>query len=267
MEEQLKSILKKHRSFSSLNASERHQLAEWCADEQEFQEMKSLFQQVDVWSEKKDDESNTKQRLDQLFAIQYAGKQSTDGRSSVSSKQRFLSWNIWGSIGAVAAALVLTWYFYPTSPNVPLAKNDVKKEPPVEKQIQNLQATEQKTEHQFEVLSEKNEQNQEMAVNQEGRTPIELGKVESDNMAMDQNVRSGYESASAVANANTSTLISTGATSYTWGSTSLGEVQASSIQFKSKSKDIGYGRKEKDAFTAFSLKSMPEMLDVLVASY
>jgi hypothetical protein len=267
MEEQLKNILKAHSSYESLSASERLQLSEWCADEQEFQAMKRLFQQVDVWTEKKDDESNTKQRLDQLFAFQYAGKKSTDGPSTARSKQGFLSLQIWGSITAVAAALVLTWYFYPTSPQVQLTKNETKKKEPIETRAQEDRTPTTNAENQEVVNIQQNMVEQEDALNQHAMTPVEFGKISSDDVAMDAKSGIGAEGISTVSNGYSSTLSAVGATSYSWNAESLTDVQVSSMKNGFISKDVANGRKEKDAFSSFSLKSMPEMLDVLVASY
>ena len=267
MEEQLKNILKVHRSYESLSASKRLQLAEWCADEQEFQAMKRLFQQVDVWTEKKDDESNTKHRLDQLFAFQYAGKNSTDGPSTGRSKQGFLSLQIWGSITAVAAALVLTWYFYPTSPQDQLAKHETKKKEPIETCAQQDPIPTTNAENQEAVIIQQNVVEHDLALNQDAMTPVELGKISSDDVACDAKSGIVAEVISTVSNGYSSTLSAVGATSYSWNAESLTGVQVSSMKNGFISKDVANGRKEKDAFSSFSLKSMPEMLDVLVASY
>ncbi|MFM6935277.1 MAG: hypothetical protein ACKOXP_07520, partial [Flavobacteriales bacterium] len=124
MEDKLKNILKKHASFVELTAQERTQLVEWCADEQEFQSLKNLFEQVDVWVDTPTDESNTKQRLDQLFAIQYARENASSNKNQWRSSS--FSMTTWVSLSAVAAILIMTWIVYPTNKKETLAKNEVK---------------------------------------------------------------------------------------------------------------------------------------------
>lgn len=264
MEEPLKNILKTHRTFAELTAAQRKQLAEWCADEQEFQAMKSLIQQVDVWSAKKDDDKNTKQRLDQLFAFQYAGKQSAN--EGPSSKQRFLSMKTWIPISAVAAALVLTWYLYPTNPHVQLAKNKTQKEERGQKQTSQLKET-QKAEERVVARLERNVQPQEIQISEERASVVEMSAADTDYAAVVSAKPSKEEFSNSLANGSSFTLTPTGIPTYPWGAASLSEVQVTTFSKQKNRKDQVDGRMEKDAFTAFSLKSMPEMLDVLVASY
>lgn len=264
MEEPLKNILKMHSTFAELTAAQRKQLAEWCADEQEFQAMKSLFQQVDVWSEKKDDDKNTKQRLDQLFAFQYAGKQSTDGRSS--SKQRFLSIKAWIPMSAVAAALVLTWYLYPTNPGVQLAKNETPKAETAQKKSMILKETANAEERTWAHL-ERNVEPQEIQISEERASVVEMSAADTDYAAVVSAEPSKEEFSNSLANGTTVTLSATEMPTYSWSAAPLSEVQVTTVSKLKNRKDQVDGRMEKDAFTAFSLKSMPEMLDVLVASY
>lgn len=269
MEEQLKNILKNHETFAELNDFEREQLVEWCADEQEFQSLKKLFQHVDVWSDQPKDESNTKLRLDQLFAIQYAGKQSTsNGREIQFTKNRFSRIASWASIPAVAAALVLTWYMYQPAPEVTLAKNSVKT-PLKEKQVQIEKKEELKLNGGLTipapvaVESTNAEMPQQVALI-EGPLP-EMSERASDDMVT---VVPDVSWSSSLANGSNVTLSSTsmGAATYSWTAGNLSEVQVVSSTIASKEK-ISYRKKQADEFTSMSVKSMPEMLDVIVAAY
>ena len=269
MEEQLKNILKNHETFAELNDFERELLVEWCADEQEFQSLKKLFQHVDVWSDQPTDDSNTKLRLDQLFAIQYAGKQSTsNGREIQFTKNRFSRIASWASIPAVAAALVLTWYMYQPTPEVTLAKNSVKT-PLKEKQVQIEKKEELKLNGGLTnpapvaVESTNAEMPQQVALI-EGPLPEKSERASDDMVTVVPDV----SWSSSLANGSSATLSATnmGATSYTWSSNDLSEVKVMSSKIASKEK-ISSRKKQADAFTSMSVKSMPEMLDVIVAAY
>ncbi len=263
MEESLKNILKTHRSFAELTLAQRKQLAEWCADEQEFQAMKSLFHQVEAWSEKQDDDKNTKQRLDQLFAFQYAGKQYTEGGSN--SKPRFLSMKLWIPMSAVAAALVLTWYVYPTNSHVQLAKNETPKQELLHKKSTQLGET-QKAEEQVAADSERNVEPRENQISEERVSVLEMSAAAADDFAVIPAGPSIEVFSNSMANAS-DTFTEPELSNYSWSAASLSEVQVITSSKLKNRKDQVDGRLEKDAFTAFSLKSMPEMLDVLVASY
>jgi hypothetical protein len=266
MEEQLKNILKKHETFTELNDLERTQLVEWCADEQEFQSLKTLFQQVDVWSEQPNDESNTKLRLDQLFAIQYAGKQSgTGGREIRFTKNRFSRVATWTSISAVAASLVLTWIMYQPQKEVPLAKNTLKTQAK-DKRVQTEKTAKLNGEDLIlpPVAAE--------SVNEE--IPMEIATVEGPLPEMSE-VRDDVETMAPtfswsdnLANGSALTLsaFSTGATTYTWTNDNISEVSVMSSKMLTTEK-ISSRKKQVDAFTSFNVKSMPEMLDVIVAAY
>jgi hypothetical protein len=268
MEDKLKNILKKHTTFSDLNDSERLQLVEWCADEQEFQSLKKLFRQVDVWSDQNTDESNTKMRLDQLFAIQYAGKQSqSSGREVRFSKNRFSRLATWTPISAVAAALVVTWFMYQPNKEVTLAKNDVKKSTQ-EKKVQ--------TEKQEDVkLTEDLSNPTLIAVESSNKeTPQEIASMEvtSPDLSMSvadvETVVPTVTWSNSLANGTNATLSSTpmDAATYSWTPGNLSEVQVVSSNMTSKEK-ISSRKKQADSFTSFSVKSMPEMLDVIVSAY
>lgn len=268
MEEQLKNILKKHETFAGLNDSERSQLVEWCADEQEFQSLKKLFQHVDAWSEQPTDDSNTKLRLDQLFAMQYAGKQSTsNGKEIQFTKNRFSRIASWASIPAVAAALVITWFMYQPNKEVTLAKNDVKT-PSKEKKVHTVKQKELKLNCGLNiptavaVESSNAEVPQEIA-SLEGRLP-EL----NESIADVETVAPTVSWSSSLANGTSATLSATnaGATSYTWTTDNFSEVKGMSSKIASTEK-ISSRKKQADAFTSMSVKSMPEMLDVIVAAY
>jgi hypothetical protein len=267
MEDTLKNILKKHTTFADLNDAERLQLVEWCADEQEFQSLKKLFQQVDVWSEQPTDDSNTKLRLDQLFAIQYAGKQSQSGGREIRfSKNRFSRVATWASVPAVAAALILTWYNYQSEPERTLAKNQPKTQSEV-KQV----TKEKKKESNLltiiptEVASESS--NQEIPneiASIEGPLPEKSERASDDIVTVVPDV----SWSSSLANGSNVTLSTTsvGAATYSWTAGNLSEVQVVSSNVASKEK-MSSRKKQADAFTSFSVKSMPEMLDVIVAAY
>lgn len=269
MEEQLKNILKNHKTFDELNDFERSQLAEWCADEQEFQSLKKLFQHVDVWSDQPTDDSNTKLRLDQLFAIQYAGKQSTsNGREIQFTKNRFSRIASWASIPAVAAALVLTWYNYQPAPEVALAKNPVKT-PLKEKQVQIEKKEELKLNCGLTIpkpvaVESANEEIPQQIALIEGPLP-EMSARASDDMVT---VVPDVSWSSSLANGSSATLSATnmGATSYTWSANNLSEAKVMSSKIASTEK-INSRKKEADSFTSMSVKSMPQMLDVIVTAY
>jgi len=267
MEDKLKNILKKRATFAELTDIERSQLVEWCADEQEFQSLKTLFQQVDVWSEQPNDESNTKLRLDQLFAIQYAGKQSgSGGREIRFTKNRFSRVATWTSISAVAAALVLTWYVYQPAPEVTLAKNTLKTQAK-DKRVETEKTAKLNGEDVIlpPVAAE--------SVNEE--IPMKIATIEGPLPEMSE-VRDDIETvvpaiswSDNLANGSAVTLSTsnTGAMSYAWTSDdNVSEVKVMSSRIVSTEK-ISSSKKQKDAFTSYNVKSMPEMLNVIVASY
>jgi hypothetical protein len=235
---------------------------EWCADEQEFQSLKTLFQQVDVWSEQANDESNTKLRLDQLFAIQYAGKQSASGGKEIRfTKNRFSRVATWTSISAVAAALVLTWYVYQPTPEVTLAKNQAKVKRDETKKTAKLIGEEVNLPP---VAAESvNEEIPMKIATVEGPLP-EMSEVRDAAQTMAPTI--SWSDNLANGSAITLSASSTGATSYAWTSDNLSEVSVTSSKMISTEK-ISSRKKQADAFTSFNVKSMPEMLDVIVAAY
>lgn len=268
MEEQLKNILKKHETFAGLNDSERSQLVEWCADEQEFQSLKKLFQHVDAWSDQPTDDSNTKLRLDQLFAMQYAGKQSTsNGKEIQFIKNRFSRIASWASIPAVAAALVVTWFMYQPNKEVTLAKNDVRT-PSKEKKVHT------KKQDGLKLNCGLNIPNPVAVESSNAEVPQEIASIEgslpelSESIADVETVATTVSWSSSLANGTSATLSATnaGATSYTWTTDNFSEVKVMSSKIASTEK-ISSRKKQADAFTSMSVKSMPEMLDVIVAAY
>lgn len=268
MEEQLKNILKKHETFAGLNDSERSQLVEWCADEQEFQSLKKLFQHVDAWSDQPTDDSNTKLRLDQLFAMQYAGKQSTsNGKEIQFTKNRFSRIASWASIPAVAAALVVTWFMYQPNKEVTLAKNDVRT-PSKEKKVHT------KKQDGLKLNCGLNIPNPVAVESSNAEVPQEIASIEgslpelSESIADVETVATTVSWSSSLANGTSATLSATnaGATSYTWTTDNFSEVKVMSSKIASTEK-ISSRKKQADAFTSMSVKSMPEMLDVIVAAY
>jgi hypothetical protein len=266
MEDHLKNILKKYATFAELTEVERSQLVEWCADEQEFQSLKTLFQQVDVWSEQPNDESNTKLRLDQLFAIQYAGKQSgSGGREIRFTKNRFSRVATWTSISAVAAALVLTWYVYQPTPEVTLAKNTAKNQAK-DKRVETEKRAKLNGEDLILPLVAAESVNEKI--------PMEIATVEGPLPEMSE-LRDDVETIAPtiswsdnLANGSAVTLSAsnTGATTYTWANDNMSEVSVMTSKMVSTEK-ISSRKKQADAFTSFNVKSMPEMLDVIVAAY
>ena len=270
MEDKLKNILKKHATFAELTDFERTQLVEWCADEQEFQSLKKLFQQVDVWSDQNTDESNTKMRLDQLFAIQYAGKQSRfSGKEIHFTKNRFSRIATWTTISAVAASLVLTWFVYQPDKEVTLAKNTIKAQPK-EKKVQTEKQEDSKLNCNLAiptpiaVESSNEEASHEIAL-MEGKLP-ELSESTSEIVTVVPDV----SWSSSLANGNALTLsaspLGSAAVTYSWAPDTFSEVGIVSTNIVSKEK-ISSRKKQSDAFTSFSVKSMPEMLDVIVSAY
>ena len=266
MEEQLKNILKKHETFAELNDFERNQLAEWCADEQEFQSLKKLFQHVDVWSDQPTDDSNTKLRLDQLFAIQYAGKQSTsNGREIQFTKNRFSRIAWWASIPAVAAALVLTLNIYQPEPETTLAKNQSKKK----SELKSVTIEKKKESNVLTIIPP-----EVPSVSSNTEIPQEIASIggalpELSEPGKDvETVVPAVSWSSSLANGSSATLSATnmGAASYTWTTDNFSEVKVMSSKIASKEKISSY-KKQADAFTSMSVKSMPEMLEVIVAAY
>jgi len=267
MEDKLKNILKKRATFAELTDIERSQFVEWCADEQEFQSLKTLFQQVDVWSEQPNDESNTKLRLDQLFAIQYAGKQSgSGGREIRFTKNRLSRVAAWTSISAVAAALVLTWYVYQPENKVSLAKNQESIQPKENKELKETR----------EVSKEKSPRGIPEIISQtvEIETRQQIASIEVPLSEMSKSnddaemVVPAISWSDNLANGTTVTLSvsNTGASTYAWESENLSEVKVMSSKMASTEK-ISSRKKQVDAFTSFNVKSMPEMLNVIVAAY
>jgi hypothetical protein len=207
-------------------------------------------------------------RLDQLFAIQYAGKQSeSSGREIRFTKNRFSRVATWTSISAVAASLVMAWFMYQPNKEVTLAKNSVKTQAK-EKQVQKEKQEESKfnggltipTPVVVESLTE--EMPQEIA-SLEGKLP------ESIESASDMvTVVPAVTWSNSLANGTNATLSSTpmGAATYSRTPGNLSEVQVVSSNMASKEK-ISSRKKQADSFTSFSVKSMPEMLDVIVSAY
>ena len=267
MEDKLKNILKKHATFAEMSTTERLQLVEWCADEQEFQSLKKLFQQVDAWSDQPTDHSNTKLRLDQLFSIQYAGKQAaSNGKEIQFTKNRFSRVATWTSISAVAASLVLTWFVYQPEKEVHISKNQTK--PSVKEKHFNVEKKEVLTEKTIENISK---------VPTETSNVLELREFESmdgrssdltESIADVETVVPDVTWSSSLANGSTAALTSANlnAASYAWTVGNLSEIQveSSKIAFKEK---VSSRKKQADSFTSFNVKSMPEMLDVIVSAY
>lgn len=268
MEDNLKDILKNKLSFSDLTASERAQLLEWCVDDEEFQSLKKLFHQVDAWSEHQTEETNTKLRLDQLFAIQYAGKQTpSNGRDIRFSKNRFSRMSSWITVSAVAAALVVTWLVYPPAENNMTAKKNSPEKP--------LEKT-KKEDKQMEIIESK----QQVELAYQAPTVQNQRQMVLESIAVDSIVQNAQlattlapvsltmDASSMLANGSSFTLSTAGAaTSYAWTNDNLSTVQIVGEQNFKMKKNTSGRKKQADAFTSFSVKSMPEMLDVIVSAY
>lgn len=80
MEDYQLKILNKQ-SFEELSNDERKVMNEWCASEEEFQGLKSLFSVVESSRISINDNSNTKKRLDELFESKYKTSNGFDWRS------------------------------------------------------------------------------------------------------------------------------------------------------------------------------------------
>jgi hypothetical protein len=269
MEDNLKDILKNKLSFSDLTASERAQLLEWCVDDEEFQSLKKLFHQVDAWSEHQTEETNTKLRLDQLFAIQYAGKQTpSNGRDIRFSKNRFSRMSSWITVSAVAAALVVTWLVYPPAQNNVTAKKNSPEKP--------LEKT-KKEDKQMEIIESKQQQVElaYQAPTVQNQRQLELESIAVDSIVPNVQLATSLapvsltmDASSMLANGSSFTLSTAGAlTSYAWTSENLNTVQIVGEQNFKMKKNTSGRKKQADAFTSFSVKSMPEMLDVIVSAY
>ncbi|MFM1915500.1 MAG: hypothetical protein RLZZ531_1169 [Bacteroidota bacterium] len=268
MEDNLKDLLKNKLSFSDLTASERAQLLEWCVDDEEFQSLKKLFHQVDAWSEHQTEETNTKLRLDQLFAIQYAGKQTpSNGRDIRFSKNRFSRMSSWITVSAVAAALVVTWLVYPPAENNMTAKKNSPEKP--------LEKT-KKEDKQMEIIESK----QQVELAYQAPTVQNQRQMVLESIAVDSIVQNAQlattlapvsltmDASSMLANGSSFTLSTAGAaTSYAWTNDNLSTVQIVGEQNFKMKKNTSGRKKQADAFTSFSVKSMPEMLDVIVSAY
>jgi len=76
---QLKILTKQ--SFEELSNDEKKVMNEWCASEEEFQGLKSLFSVVESSRISINDNSNTKKRLDELFESKYKTSNGFDWRS------------------------------------------------------------------------------------------------------------------------------------------------------------------------------------------
>jgi len=265
MEDKLKNILKKHASFVDLTAHERTQLAEWCADEQEFQSLKNLFEQVDVWVDTPTDESNTKQRLDQLFAIQYARENTSSNKNQWRSSS--FSMTTWVSLSAVAAILIMTWIIYPSNKKETLAKNVAKTD--------KMEST--KSNGLNRISAKSNDiKSTESIVHSAQNTQEEIHSEEIIDLAnvseelpnnvddMDDVAVSAVPSAAMVCSGAAMNLTTDQMSTYSWTASTEKKMKDVSSY---KSVNAADRKRKVDSFTSFNVKSMPEMLDVLVTAY
>ncbi|MFM6935799.1 MAG: hypothetical protein ACKOXP_10170, partial [Flavobacteriales bacterium] len=265
MEDRLKNILKKHASFVDLTAQERTQLAEWCADEQEFQSLKNLFEQVDVWVDTPTDESNTKQRLDQLFTIQYTRENTSSNKNQWRSSS--FSMTTWVSLSAVAAILIMTWIVYPTNKKETLAKNEVrmdKKESTKSNGANRISAKPNDIKS-TEIIVHSDQNTQEEIHSEEIIDLAHVSEELPNNVDdVDDVAVSAVPSAAMVCSGSTVTLSADQISSYSWTTSTEKKMKDVSSY---KSVNAADRKRKVDSFTSFNVKSMPEMLDVLVTAY
>jgi hypothetical protein len=277
MEEHLKEILKRNTTYSDLSEAEREQMIEWFSDDEEFQSLKVLFQQVDAWSDSNKEETNTKLRLDHLYAIQYAGKQSTKVKSEFGFGNRGIRNLVaWVSVSAVAAALVLTWMVLQPEERTLTAKNEKKVKGEMEEKTEEKNNPDQKMKAKFEQEAPvKLDESEEFKLIQNDAASIEFDEPTTSwtNVVAEQKDVVSGQSPSSLTIGSSVTLSTVGATSFSWtpdhvnsaptisinGDFYTSNVSEKKVQTKKKSEAV--------SFKSLSVKSMPEMLDNLVAAY
>lgn len=122
---QLKILTKQ--SFEELSNDERKVMNEWCASEEEFQGLKSLFSVVESSRISINDNSNTKKRLDELFESKYKTSNGFDWRSFLfPSGVLFFRQPAFKLAFGIILIFGVSIFFVNQSP-VQLAKNEVPK--------------------------------------------------------------------------------------------------------------------------------------------
>ncbi|MFY7668334.1 MAG: hypothetical protein ACOVQG_06295 [Crocinitomicaceae bacterium] len=122
---QLKILTKQ--SFEELSNDERKVMNEWCASEEEFQGLKSLFSVVESSRISINENSNTKKRLDELFESKYKTSNGFDWRSFLfPSGMIFFRQPAFQMAFGIVLLLGVSLFFVNQSP-VQLAKNEVPK--------------------------------------------------------------------------------------------------------------------------------------------
>jgi hypothetical protein len=122
---QLKILTK--RSFEELSKDEKKEMNDWCASDEEFQGLKSLFSVVESSRISINDNSNTKKRLDELFESKYKTSNGFDWRSFLfPSGVIFFRQPAFQMAFGVILVLGVSLFFVNQSP-VQLAKNEVPK--------------------------------------------------------------------------------------------------------------------------------------------
>jgi hypothetical protein len=122
---QLKILTK--RSFEELSNDEKKVMNDWCASEEEFQGLKSLFSVVESSRISINENSNTKKRLDELFESKYKTSNGFDWRSFLfPSGMIFFRQPAFQMAFGIVLLLGVSLFFVNQSP-VQLAKNEVPK--------------------------------------------------------------------------------------------------------------------------------------------
>jgi hypothetical protein len=262
MEEHLKEILKRNTTYSDLSEAEREQMIEWFSDDEEFQSLKVLFQQVDAWSDSNKEETNTKLRLDHLYAIQYAGKQSTKVKSEF-------------GFGNRGIRNLVAWVLQPEERTL-TAKNEKKVKGEMEEKTEEKNNPDQKMKAKFEQEAPvKLDESEEFKLIQNDAASIEFDEPTTSwtNVVAEQKDVVSGQSPSSLTIGSSVTLSTVGATSFSWtpdhvnsaptisinGDFYTSNVSEKKVQTKKKSEAV--------SFKSLSVKSMPEMLDNLVAAY
>ena len=122
---QLKILTK--RSFEELSNDEKKVMNDWCASEEEFQDLKSLFSVVESSRISINENSNTKKRLDELFESKYKTSNGFDWRSFLfPSGVLFFRQPAFQMAFGIILVIGVSIFFVNQSP-VQLAKNEVPK--------------------------------------------------------------------------------------------------------------------------------------------
>jgi hypothetical protein len=126
MEDYQLKILTKH-TYKGLSNEEKKVMNEWCASQEEFQGLKSLFSAVESSRISINDNSNTKKRLDELFESKYKASNGFDWRSFLfPSGVLFFRQPAFQLAFGIILILGVSIFFVNQSP-VQLAKNEVLK--------------------------------------------------------------------------------------------------------------------------------------------